>query len=45
MKDRKDTQPKAEAKTFFEKLETATPIQVSQSIIAQILLKLKKKQS
>lgn len=43
MKDHKDTSPKLEAKTFFEKIETATPTQVSQSIVAQILLKLQQK--
>lgn len=42
MKDKKDTEHSVEAKTFFEKIETATPTQVAQSVIAQILLKLKK---
>jgi len=42
MKDHKDNSPKPEAKSFFEKIETATPTQVSQSIIAKILQELKK---
>ncbi len=41
MKDHKDTQPKVETKTFMEKLETATPTQVAQSIIAQVVQKIK----
>jgi len=42
MKDKKDTSPKPEAKSYFDKLETATPTQVSQSIIAKIVQELKK---
>jgi hypothetical protein len=42
MKDQKDSLAKPEAKSFFEKLETATPTAVSQSIIAKILQELKK---
>jgi hypothetical protein len=42
MKDHKDSSPKPEAKSFFEKLETATPAAVSQSIIAKILQELRK---
>ena len=42
MKDNKDSSPKPEAKSFFEKLETATPAAASQSIIAKILQELKK---
>ena len=42
MKDHKDSTPKPEVKSFLDKLETATPSQVSQSIIAKILLELKK---
>lgn len=41
MKDTKNSESRAEAKTFLEKLETATPSQAAQSVIAQILLKLK----
>ena len=41
MKDQKDQQPQSESQSYFEKLETATPTQVSQSIIAKILKKLK----
>lgn len=41
MKDQKDQQPQVESQSYFEKLETATPAQVSQSIIAKILKKLK----
>lgn len=41
MKDHKDLAPQAESQSYFEKLETATPTQVSQSIIAKILKKLK----
>lgn len=40
MKDQKDTTPKTEGKTYLERLETATPAQASQSIIAKILQKL-----
>jgi hypothetical protein len=43
--DRKDTVPTPEPSNFFEKLERATPAQASQSIIAQIILKLKKTRS
>ena len=43
MTDRKDASPKVEAQTFFEKIETATPLQVSHSVIAQILLKIRSK--
>ena len=42
MKDHKDNTPKPEAKSFFEKLETATPATVSQYIVAKILQELKK---
>lgn len=42
MKDKKDSFHKPEAKSYFEKLETATSTQVSQSIIAKILQELKK---
>lgn len=42
MKDQKDNSPKPEARSYIEKLETATPTTVSQSIIAKILLELKK---
>ncbi len=45
MKDSKNTESRAETKTFLEKLEAATPTQVAQSIIAQILQKLAKKTS
>ncbi|MBP9670565.1 hypothetical protein KBD75_04155 [Candidatus Woesebacteria bacterium] len=41
MKDQKDQSPKAETQSYFEKLETATPTQVAQSVIAKILQKLK----
>lgn len=41
MKDHKDQPPKTESQSYFEKLETATPTQVAQSIIAKILKKLK----
>jgi hypothetical protein len=40
MKDHKDLQPATETKTFFEMLETATPVQVAQSVIAQVMKKL-----
>ena len=41
MKDKKDQSPQPESQSYFEKLETATPTQVAQSIIAKILQKLK----
>ncbi len=41
MKDTKNSESKPETKSFLEKLETATPTQVAQSVIAQILQKLK----
>lgn len=41
--DHKDVEQKPEAKTFFEKLEQATPTQVSQAVIAQVMQKLKKR--
>ena len=41
MKDQKDQQPQAESQSYLDKLEQATPTQVSQSIIAKILQKLK----
>lgn len=41
MKDMKNREPKPETKTFLEKLETATTTQVAQSVIAQIMQKLK----
>jgi hypothetical protein len=40
--DQKDVITNPESDNFFEKLEKATPTQVSQAIIAKILLKLKK---
>ena len=40
MKDQKDLAPQVESQTYFEKLETATPAQVSQSVIAQIMQQL-----
>lgn len=40
--DHKDTLIAPEPDSFFEKVEKATPAQVSQSLIAKILLKLKK---
>ncbi len=40
MKDQKDLAPQAESQSYFEKLETATPAQVSQSVIAQIMQQL-----
>ncbi len=42
MKDRKDQQPKVESQSYFEKLETANPIQASQSIVAKIMQQLAK---
>ena len=42
MKDHKDIAPESGVDTFFEKIEKATPTQISQSIIAKILLELKK---
>lgn len=41
MKDKKDQQPQPESQSYLDKLEQATPTQVSQSIIAKILQKLK----
>lgn len=41
MKDKKDQSPQSESQSYFEKLETATPTQVAQSVIAKILQKLK----
>jgi hypothetical protein len=41
-KDHKDQLTSPEPSSFFEKLEKATTNQVSQAIIAQILLKRKK---
>ena len=40
MKDQKDLAPQPEAQSYFEKLETATPTQVSQSVVAQIMQQL-----
>ena len=40
MKDHKDLAPQAESQSYFEKLETATPTQVSQSVVAQIMQQL-----
>jgi len=37
-----DHRETVEPDTFFEKIEKATPTQVSQSIIAKIMIKLKK---
>ncbi|MFZ2200085.1 MAG: hypothetical protein WAV40_04835 [Microgenomates group bacterium] len=37
MKDQKDNSPKSEQKSYLDKLETATPTQASQSIIAKIM--------
>lgn len=41
MKDQKDTSPVTEINTFLEKLEVATPAQVSSSLAAQIVQKIK----
>ncbi|MFH2085506.1 MAG: hypothetical protein ABII21_01835 [bacterium] len=41
MKDHKDTPPKPESNTFFEKLEQTNPTQVASSLAAQITLKVK----
>ena len=40
--DQKNVEQQPEADSFFEKVEKASPTQVSQAIIAKILLKLKK---
>lgn len=42
MKNKKDIKIVPEADVYFERLEKASPKQASSSIIAQILLKLKK---
>jgi|GEM_PF-2878920 len=42
MKDHKDVAPVSEGDSFFEKIEKATPTQISQAVIAKILLELKK---
>lgn len=39
--DHKDVPPAPEPDSFFEKIEKATPTQVSQAVIAKILLKIK----
>lgn len=41
-KDLKNVEQTPRPDSFFEKVEKATPAQVSQAIIAKILLKLKK---
>ncbi len=42
MKDTTNNEPKVEIKNYLDKIETATTTQVSQSIIAQIVQKIKK---
>lgn len=42
MKDQKNLESQPKPDLFLENLETATPAQVSQAIIAQIMKKLKK---
>lgn len=42
MKDHQDTQPRLEGKTFFEKIETATPTQAALSVTAKIMQQLAK---
>ena len=42
MKDHKDIAPVSEVDGFFDKVEKATPTQISQAVIAKILLELKK---
>lgn len=41
-KDQKNVEQQQKPDTFFEKVEKATPTQVSQAVIAKILLELKK---
>lgn len=43
MKDTKNQESGREVQTLLEKLEQATPKQVAQSLIAQIVLKIKNK--
>jgi hypothetical protein len=40
MIDKKDTEERIETLTFWEKLEKATPANVSMAIIAKIMLKI-----
>ncbi len=44
MKDNKDQSLQSETQTYSERLETSTPNQIAQSVIAKIILKIKKLQ-
>lgn len=44
MKDNKDQQTQAETQSYLDKVESATTTQIAQSVIAKIILKIKKLQ-
>jgi hypothetical protein len=44
MKDAKDKPIESESKSYFEKIESANPVQAAQSVIANIILKIQKLQ-